>query len=1094
MVEKIVQLGLFDGTLADQIKVQSVTDWPDMERFPHNFKKNRVENVILNDLASSSSPLIVSGFTSLDYIINFVADLPPEKPESIRLLIGNDPSPSQRKTFSHKGINLSQEVIDYWLDVGISLRLCYKIVKVMDMIQTERLNCRFIADSRFRLHGKIFLGSKAVTLGSSNFSHAGMQRQLEANARFQIPKEAKRYKEAKLLAENYWSLGKDYNQTLLDLLKQLLRVVTWQEALGRACGELLEGEWAQKYIKTHVASSGRELWPSQKVGIAQALWMVENVGSVLVADATGSGKTRMGAHLLRSVMDRIWSTGRVRKDITALVCPPGTVEDAWGREACECGLPLTTLSHGVLSHRRSEKHEDVIKVIRRAQSLAIDEAHNFLNPNSSRTRGLHGNMADVVVMFTATPINKGVRDLLRIVDLLGADNLEDSALVLFDRLEKRMRRQSGNLFTTRQERMEMQAEVQRFTLRRTKAMLNAMVDKELDAYKDDRGKKCRYPEHRSKTYQTHENDNDKRIAQEIRELAGRLRGLVNLRSAIELPESLQGIVDEDIYIRGRLQGAKGLALYHLMSRLRSSKAALFEHLLGTDAAARRFGIKAHIKNEETGNVLKALQENGNQLELSSLAAKLPSWLTDPDEHRRAVREELDIYNRILALVQQLSDRREHFKAKKLASLLDKHSLIIAFDSCLITLEIIRKYIQTEQQECEVIVATGAKSSNKKRVNNLFALGSTAKNVIALCSDAMSEGLNLQQASAVMLLDMPSVIRVAEQRVGRVDRMNSPHKHISVLWPKDSEAFSLNTDRKFYQRYKEGEQILGSNLPLPENLIPEEMIDEGAGTPDGMIHQMIEQERAGQTWDGLRDAFQPVRDLVDSENGLIPQDVYLQVKQSKARVLSSVSVVRSQNPWAFFAISGADRGAPKWILLDKFKAKPEPDLDKVAKALQSLLTIDTEEHPMDQHASDLIHKFLNRILETEQMLLPRKKQRALKEMGLVLDNYIKKAKKQRDMDRLGILKDTKAFLETPDHEDERPDLDAVAEAWLDLIRETWYERLSQRKRFKPLRLKDIRRDLQSKPLETEKIVNAFARIPSAQPIHVRVVSAIVGVPG
>ena len=37
-------------------------------------------------------------------------------------------------------------------------------------------------------------------------------------------------------------------------------------------------------------------------------------------------------------------------------------------------------------------------------------------------------MADVVVMFTATPINKGARDLLRIVDLLGADNLEDSAL------------------------------------------------------------------------------------------------------------------------------------------------------------------------------------------------------------------------------------------------------------------------------------------------------------------------------------------------------------------------------------------------------------------------------------------------------------------------------------------------------------------------------------------------------------------------------------------------------------------------------------------------------------------------------------------
>ena len=59
---------------------------------------------------------------------------------------------------------------------------------------------------------------------------------------------------------------------------------------------------------------------------------------------------------------------------------------------------------------------------------------------------------------------------------------------------------------------------------------------------------------------------------------------------------------------------------------------------------------------------------------------------------------------------------------------------------------------------------------------------------------MSEGLNLQKASSVVLLDMPSVIRVAEQRVGRVDRMNSPHKSIEVWWPKDDDIFSLKADK------------------------------------------------------------------------------------------------------------------------------------------------------------------------------------------------------------------------------------------------------------------------------------------------------------
>ncbi|MEJ2689341.1 MAG: SNF2-related protein [Deltaproteobacteria bacterium] len=1087
------QLNLFDDAVIHEAKLRGVRDWPDAGRFPFNFEKDKVEDLVLKDLSTSTSPLIITGFTSLDYIIDFVADLPEDQPAVIRLLVGSEPSPARRTKFHLKKKDFPQEVIDYWLNAGISLRLCYKIVLVLEMLQAGRIQSQYVADDNHKLHGKIYVGDDAVTLGSSNFSFSGMQRQLESNVRFQKQKEPKRYREAMQLAENFWSLGEDYNQYLIDLLEKLLQVVSWQDALGRACGELLEGEWAQKYIKTHLSSSGLELWPSQKTGIAQSLWMVENVGSVLVADATGSGKTRMGAHLLRAVMDRIWSTGRIRKDITALVCPPGMVEKAWQNESRECGLSLSTLSHGVLSHKTSEKHEEVIKTIRRAQSLAIDEAHNFLNPNSSRTKGIHGNMADVVVMFTATPINKGARDLLRIVELLGADNLEESALTLFDRLEKRMKKQGGQLTTTLQERLEMQKEVQRFTVRRTKAMLNAMVDQNPDAYRDERGEKCRYPEHRPKIYNTGEDQRDQEIASKIRELAQQLRGLVNLRSGIDIPETIRNVVDEDAYIRGRLHSAKALALYNVMSRLRSSRAAIIEHLLGTEQAARRFHITSHIKNEETGNILGNLRESAGAVQQSSLAHKLEDWLTDPEEHRQAVMAEVKIYERILEYAHRLSDLRERSKAKKLALLLDRHDLLIAFDSCLITLEIIKNHIREETAACEVIVATGAKGSNKKRVNTLFAPGSGARKIIALCSDAMSEGLNLQQASSVVLLDMPSVIRIAEQRIGRVDRMNSPHKQIEVWWPRDSDAFSLKTDRKFFQRYREVEDILGSNLNLPEGLIPEEIYPEGPASAEEMIEQIKDLEKKGMAWDGLHDAFQPVRDLVDPAKGLVPRDVYAQVRHSQAKVVSTVSLVRSQKPWAFMAISGIDRGAPKWIFLEHIKAVPEIHLEKIAVHLRTILNGAVEERPMDKSGSELVDRFLNQVLETERSLLPRKKQRALHEMELILSHYLKQAQEQEDHPRIEVVKEAKELLAIPANARVRPDLDAVAEAWLDLIREAWYERLANRRRFKPLRLKDIRRDLKDKPLESEKIVHAFSQIPSAQPIHTRVVSAIVGVP-
>jgi hypothetical protein len=115
------------------------------------------------------------------------------------------------------------------------------------------------------------------------------------------------------------------------------------------------------------------------------------------------------------------------------------------------------------------------------------------------------------------------------------------------------------------------------------------------------------------------------------------------------------------------------------------------------------------------------------------------------------------------------------------------------------------------------------------------------------------------------------------------------------------------------------------------------------------------------------------------------------------------------------------------------------------------------------------------------------------MRQVLGHYQKQAEQAEDAQRYQEVSSALKLLEIPPHEDERPDLDAVAEAWLDLIREPWHTKLTHRGRFKPLRLKDIRKDLKARPIATDKIRDAFSAIPSSQPIHTRVVSAIVGVP-
>ena len=87
---------------------------------------------------------------------------------------------------------------------------------------------------------------------------------------------------------------------------------------------------------------------------------------------------------------------------------------------------------------------------------------------------------DHVALFTATPINRGAADLLQLVGLLGADNFEDATLAILNRLERRRGRDDWLL--TSDDAGQLRREIQRFTVRRTKSQLNALVNEDPDNY------------------------------------------------------------------------------------------------------------------------------------------------------------------------------------------------------------------------------------------------------------------------------------------------------------------------------------------------------------------------------------------------------------------------------------------------------------------------------------------------------------------------------------------------------------------------------------------------------------------------------------
>lgn len=1058
------------------------------EQFPNNFGGLTAGRQIREDLRSSHDHLIITGFTSLETIVSYLADIEASvyRPRRVRILLGHEPV--VRSTIWHsRHQRLQQEVVDYWLEQNISISNCVQVVRAIEALKHGRDNgtIEVRTSAQRKVHAKIYCGDGAVTTGSSNFSESGLQQQIESNTRFTRERDPGKWRWLTGYAEWIWEDGRDFVDGLLDLLQQLLSHVTWQDALARACAEILEGEWAKRSLARLDEEEAVKLWPTQRQGIAQALWIIENQGSVLIADAAGSGKTRMGAHLLKAVVERLWQTGRGRLALPLLTCPK-SVQDSWQEELRRCLLEVAIHSHGILSRENSKEAGLLETALRHAQTFAVDEAHNFLDSKSQRTRRLYGGMADLVVLFTATPINKGTHDLLALIDLLGADNFDDETAALLERAN--WRRQNIEGFSP-EERAILKHAIERFMVRRTIPMLNAAIDDDPDAYRDSYGERCRYPTQNAQTYTCDSLPEDEDLAQQICTETGKLRGLIHIGKRIVPMGQVNGVSlrNPEDEVEVRLRMASQLAVYQVMSCLRSSRAALIEHIYGTGKAMEAFGLQNVIKGTETGNYVRKLENMIGWRPENPEALPLPSWLTNCDEYAKACREELQTYRRIADLTLAMSDARENSKASQLAALLKSHRKIVAFDWHVITLSDIRQRLGRLGVK-EVYVATGSDHRTRERVRQLFDLEVGAPDVraIALCSEAMGEAIGLQRASAIVHLDMPSTIRRAEQRIGRVARMNSPHRKIDVLWPKERPNFALRLDQRLVERHEIVEAFIRANLQLPPELTTE------LGASDLFIH--ISGEEPDAQWEAMGDAFAPVRGLIEGDDALIPADTYEDIRASRVQVVSSVSVVDARTPWTFLAVAGTEWGAPRWVYLDKTTETPIVDLQSVTERLRANLSEATTNLELDEPAGRQLNDAVEQLQRSEHLLLPRKKQRALEQMRRVLRRYRKDARNDGDAERIFFVDDLLRLLEgTVD--DQGVDLRALADCWLSVIAPYWRQRLAQPRRTRPLRIRELDKTLMSKEqsIPTEMLRTAFESTNlTVKPVERRIVAAIVGV--
>ena len=1108
--------------------------WPTHRRFPYNRLKRdggteKVEKWVEHDLKKASDILMITGYTSLSRIIAFLSRCFREGDykNNIRILIGSEPTSERTRQMLIGGDAVDVAIRDSLLNSQLSIYQSLDIIQTLEMLSRDHIQVRASRKSSQVVHAKIYKTENTITFGSSNYSTLGLERKIEVNKRLSRTNKKDRQEayELSCYAEKIWQINdRDYKERLCELLKKVLQEVSWQEALARGCAELLEGGWIKQYIESVIHGDYPELLGFQTQGVAQALYIIESVGSVLIADAAGSGKTRIGAALLKSVLYKLWSDPvRLLNHNPVLLAPP-RVLSAWDDMTSSFGYKPELFSHGDMSNASARKRKRLIRAIQNAQIIAIDEAHNFLNRGSQRSQLLTENIADYVILFTATPVNREPTDLLRVVMLLGPDNFSDEIINTLESALGSSRHKNQRLYLQDEQLIELQDTIRQFTVRRTKRMINDIINTEQQENEDNKETfQFRYPKHKPETYPCEGTPRDQQLATKVYVTTQQLKGVLWLRQSLRRPINWRKTDAEALDYR--LAGAKGLATYMVMDRLRSSRIALLEHLHGTEEAIELLGIKSIDKPETTDGIVATLYEivRNSLLPKNHLDTPLPDWLIDAKAYRIACEEEIEWYKQISKLTLQISTHRGQAKIEAIEKALFHAQNVLAFDRHIISLYYFRSLF--DKEKCEVLVATGStktKSATRKLQKLLDpneedtekALEhhqDSPKQLVAFCSDALSEGINLQKASGVIFLDTPTVVRRVEQRIGRVERIDSPYSHVKSYWPKDSSAFAPRANEKLFDRLLFVRRTLGPNLELPDEWNVDQVSPDSIVDPEEIMEELknidVELEE---------DAFAPIQQLVIGAKSIIDSKIYRDMRKQTARIRAAtwdISSVSSKEAWAFLTVRAEKGSAPKLIFFAASESNPTTKLSEVANGLRSNLTQETQKRIFDGLAQQYLNQFMLRLSRTERTLISRKKQRALEEMEWFLYNHPQIEELMRrelhstsevqsddlqggDIALIGGLR--KLFSSSYNEKDFKEmtiNWNVLAERWLTFVRPTFQEYIQQPGRKKKLiRLKDIRTLLKNKHIEMSDLRTLLAGDSLwVTPLEKRVVAAIVAVP-
>ena len=361
-----------------------------------------------------------------------------DKLHSVRLLIGAEPSPPERKARalgsepvnarraelrrvgdllgSHEeALAVDRDLLGFTREADTSAR------RLVEWLHSGKVQVRRLED-RF-LHGKAFLvasPSHGVVSGSSNFTRAGLSTNLELNLGNYTPHTVDAVAQ---WFDELWNVAADYD--LAALFEPRFEPHSPQLIYLRMLWERYQADLAAEDDATSPRST-IDLTSFQKDGLWRARKLLDEFNGVLIADEVGLGKTYFAGKLIEEAVIE-------RRQSVLVVCPAALRDGPWKAFSQQHSLAMTLVSFEELAADsrlnpqfarleaeagRPPAHK-LGPAIDNFALVVVDEAHNLRNPSTQRADALRRLLAGLppkkLVLLTATPVNNSLMDLYNLL-------------------------------------------------------------------------------------------------------------------------------------------------------------------------------------------------------------------------------------------------------------------------------------------------------------------------------------------------------------------------------------------------------------------------------------------------------------------------------------------------------------------------------------------------------------------------------------------------------------------------------------------------------------------------------------------------------